>query len=127
MLKAGFYEKNVTPPIGCHIPGFFVPRIADDVLADLYARAAVIDDGNEKVAMIALDMCGATDYIANGIIERAHEFTGIKKENILVCSTHLHTGAPTMEDTYNLLKSSNFELEKLSFPLIQPLDNTIPG
>ena len=58
MLKAGFYEKNITPPLGGHIPGFFLPRVADDVLADLYARAVVIDNGKEKVAMLALDMLG---------------------------------------------------------------------
>lgn len=23
MLKVGFYEKNITPPLGCDIPGFF--------------------------------------------------------------------------------------------------------
>ena len=100
MLQAGFYEKNITPPLGCHIPGFFVPRIADDVLADLYARAAVVYDGKEKVAMLALDMCTVNSKMTNAIIERAHEFTGIKKENILICATHLHTGAPTDKDTF---------------------------
>ena len=94
MLKAGFYEKNITPPLGCDIPGFFTPRVADDVLTDLYARAAVLDDGNEKVAMLALDICGVTAAISNAIIERIHEYTGIKKENILICATHLHTGGP---------------------------------
>lgn len=100
MLKAGFYEKVITPPLGCHIPGFFVPRVADDVLADLYARAVVIDDGKEKVAMLALDSCGVKAEVTNAIIERAHEFTGIKKENILICATHLHTGGPTGKDTF---------------------------
>ena len=94
MLKAGFYEKVITPPLGCDIPGFFTPRVADDVLTDLYARAAVVYDGKEKVAMLALDMCGTTAAISNAIIERVNEYTGIKKENILICATHLHTGGP---------------------------------
>ncbi|MBR5507986.1 MAG: hypothetical protein IKV88_08075, partial [Clostridia bacterium] len=103
MLKVGFYEKNITPPLGCHIPGFFVPRIADDVLADLYARAVVIDNGEEKIAMLALDMVGIDKHISSGIIDRVNEFTGIKKENILVCATHLHTGAPMK--TWGFLKA----------------------
>lgn len=97
MLKAGFYEKNITPPLGGHIPGFCLPRVADDVLADLFARAVVIDNGKEKVAMLALDMLGLDKHISGGIIDRVNEFTGIKKENILVCATHLHTGAPIRE------------------------------
>jgi len=100
MLKAGFYEKNITPPLGCHIPGFFLPRIADDVLADLYARATVIDDGKEKVALLALDIGGLKPDMSEAIINRAHEFTGIKKENILICETHLHTGAPIATDIF---------------------------
>ncbi|MBR5506785.1 MAG: hypothetical protein IKV88_01925, partial [Clostridia bacterium] len=50
--------------------------------------------------MLALDMCTVNSKMTNAIIERAHEFTGIKKENILICATHLHTGAPTDKDTF---------------------------
>lgn len=107
MLRAGFYEKIITPPLGCDIPGFFTPRVADDVLTDLYARAAVVDDGKEKVAMLALDMCGTTAAISNAIIDRINEFTGIKKENILICATHLHTGGPVGLAVETFTKNDN--------------------
>ncbi len=101
MLKAGFYEKIITPPLGGHIPGFFVPRVANDVLADLYARAAVIENGKEKVAFLTLDICGFyAERITPGIIKRITEFTDIKAENILICATHIHTGAPLNNDTF---------------------------
>ena len=41
--------------------------------------------------MLALDMCTMSAEMSNAIIERAHEFTGIKKENILVCVKLLKT------------------------------------
>lgn len=54
MLKAGFYEKIITPPLGCEFLDFFTPRVADDVLTDLYARAAIVDDGNERLRCLRL-------------------------------------------------------------------------
>lgn len=71
------------------------------MLEDLYARAVVIDNGKEKIAMLALDICLFENHsIAERIIERVCEYTDIKKDNILVCATHLHTGAPIKNDTY---------------------------
>ena len=51
--------------------------------------------------MLALDICLFENHsIAERIIERVCEYTDIKKDNILVCATHLHTGAPIKNDTY---------------------------
>lgn len=112
MLKAGFYEKNITPPLGCDIPGFFLPRVANDVLEDLYARAVVFDDGKETVAMLAVDALGVHAALTEKILDRASEYAGIRKENILVCATHLHTGGPVEPDT--LIKEDAPYLDMLS-------------
>ena len=31
MLKCAFYEKEITPPLECEMPGYFNPRPAEDV------------------------------------------------------------------------------------------------
>ncbi|MBQ3554548.1 MAG: neutral/alkaline non-lysosomal ceramidase N-terminal domain-containing protein [Clostridia bacterium] len=97
MFQAGFYEKVITPPLGLGIPGYFDARFATDVVSDLYARAAVVSDGNETVAFLAIDVLTMYDEISDAIAERIHKFTGIKKENILICATHIHTGGPVFE------------------------------
>lgn len=45
MLKCAFYETEITPPLGCTIPGYFNTRYGSDVKDRLYAKAVVMDDG----------------------------------------------------------------------------------
>lgn len=49
MFEFGFYEKEITPPLGCGIPGHFSLRRGMDVLDRLYARAVVIKEGEERL------------------------------------------------------------------------------
>jgi len=94
MFKCAFYEKEITPPLGCFIPGYFNIRQGSDVKDRLMAKACVISDGKETVALIAIDACGVVNEIRNIIAERVSEYTGIKPENVLVAATHSHTGIP---------------------------------
>ena len=54
MFKCGFYEREITPPLGCHLSGYGNIRPATDVKDRLMARACVISDGSETVALIAI-------------------------------------------------------------------------
>jgi len=42
MIKAGFAEKVITPPIPTYLAGYFHERIGESVRDDLYAKAAVL-------------------------------------------------------------------------------------
>ena len=94
MFKCAFYEKEITPPLGCYIPGYFNIRQGSDVKDRLMAKACVISDGKETVALISLDACGILPEIRNIIAKRVSEYTGIKEENVLVAATHSHTAIP---------------------------------
>ena len=52
-LKAGFARVDITPPLGIHIQGYFVERIADGVLDPLSANALALSAGG-KTAVDAL-------------------------------------------------------------------------
>ena len=94
MLRCAFYEKEITPPLGCHIPGYFNLRRGSDVLDRLYARAMVADDGSGAVAMISVDGCTVDNSVIPSIKERITALTEIPAERILVTYTHTHTGIP---------------------------------
>lgn len=94
MFKTAFYEKEITPPLGCHIPGYFNVRQGSDVKDRLMAKACVISDGKETVAMVAVDSCGITYDVRNTIAKRVNEYTGIPEENVVVAAVHSHTGIP---------------------------------
>jgi len=94
MLKCAFYEKEITPPLGCHIPGYFNERPGSDVKDRLYAKAMVIASGEETVAIITADGCSMHNDVIAMVKDRVTEFIGIKEENIMFAFTHTHTGIP---------------------------------
>jgi len=94
MLKCGFYEKEVTPPLGCNIPGYYSVREADGVKDKLYAKAMAVSNGKDTVIIMCVDSLSVDKRITDGIIERASEYTGVPTENMNVSATHTHTGPP---------------------------------
>lgn len=94
MLKAGFWEIEITPPLGCVIPGYYTPRYADGVRDKLYAKALAVSDGENTVAMLSVDAIGIGTDIVDGITKRASSLSKIPEGNISVSSTHTHTGIP---------------------------------
>ncbi len=94
MLKCAFYEKEITPPLGCNLPGYGNLRAGSDVKDRLMAKSCVFFDGKETVALIAIDALHIFYEVREEIAKRVSEFTQIKEENILVAATHTHTGIP---------------------------------
>ena len=59
MLKAGVAKLDITPPVGVRMSGFagrVFPSLA--VHDPLYARGLVLDDGENRLAVVALDLVG---------------------------------------------------------------------
>lgn len=94
MFEFGFYEKEITPPLGSGIPGYFNIRRSCDVLDRLYARAAVVKSGEERIAILSIDGLHPKSDICNDIAKRITEYTGIERENIMIAFTHSHTAIP---------------------------------
>lgn len=93
-MKVGFYETEITPPLGTGIVGYFHRREGSGVKERLYARAAVIENQGEAFGVLAIDCCQISDsVVVNAILDRVNAYTGIKKENIIINATHNHTGA----------------------------------
>lgn len=94
MLKCAFYEREITPPLGSHLPGYANIRKANGVKDRLMAKACVFSNGDETVAMIAIDTLHMENELRNEIAKRIHRYTGIPKKNVLVAAVHTHTGIP---------------------------------
>ncbi|MBQ7032520.1 MAG: neutral/alkaline non-lysosomal ceramidase N-terminal domain-containing protein [Clostridia bacterium] len=97
MFYAGFYEADITPPMGVDIPGYFVTRKGNDVWDTLYAKAAVISDGKEKIAFLMIDKLFVSTEERDAIYERIEAFTDIKKENVILFATHTHNGGTSLK------------------------------
>jgi len=95
MFKCGFYEREITPPIGSHLSGYGNIRPATGVKDRLMAKACVISDGKATIAMIAVDSLHMENELRNEIAKRVSGYTGIPEKNILVAAVHSHTGIPS--------------------------------
>lgn len=97
-MKCGFYEKEITPPLGGDMPGYFKNRPAVNIKDRLYAKAVVFCQGDSKddmqTALLVVDAVQLEQKYCSLIQERASWYTGIPKEHISVSATHSHYGIP---------------------------------
>ncbi|MBE6883247.1 MAG: hypothetical protein E7487_01430 [Ruminococcaceae bacterium] len=97
-MKCGFYEKEITPPIGCDMPGQYMNRYADEVKDRLYVKAVVFCDDSglaEKCgALVVADAVELSKVQCGSIISRASRYTGIPENSISVAANHTHQGIP---------------------------------
>ena len=91
-LRLGTAAVKITPPNGTPIAGPAVARDSEGVLDDVYAKAAVLDDGETKIAWVVCDLSG----VPLGIVFEARRIitkeTGIPADHVMISATHTHTG-----------------------------------
>ncbi|MYB77020.1 MAG: hypothetical protein F4X83_07985 [Chloroflexi bacterium] len=97
-LSIGAAQRNISPPLGTHMAGYYHVRPASAVHDDLYARAMVIDDGSTTIALVTCDLVSIREESVVNAREQVEEATGIPGGNVLVCCTHTHTGPITRGD-----------------------------
>jgi hypothetical protein len=91
-LRAGAAASLITPPDGTPLAGYYGERGSEGVLDDLFAKAAVLDDGTTKVALVVCDLISLplpTVAEARRLIEKE---TGIPGAHVMLSATHQHTG-----------------------------------
>src|SRR3954466_10554307 len=97
-LKIGAAEIDITPPVGHRMAGYFDERLSTGVHDPLKAKAIIIQQGQEKVAMVFCDLVGFALSVTTNARAQASHLTGIPVTNIVICATHSHTG-PLFDDT----------------------------
>ncbi len=93
MLRIGFSEFDITPPVGKLIPGGFTPCLTSEpARGKLLATAAAFSaDGNDLI-FVSADTLSLHVSTADRIRNRISDATGVPFDRILVAATHTHTG-----------------------------------
>src|SRR5437660_7582578 len=92
-LEAGAAKIDITPPIGFAMWGYGArhDRPSDGVLDPLQARALVLAVGNQRIALVSLDLGRApTRQSTAAIRARTKEAVGI--EHLFLVGSHTHHG-----------------------------------
>lgn len=121
-LKAGAAEAVITPKIvlksladvnwiGEVGDGYYTPKEGEliPVYGDLYARALVLEDGWQSLAIVTLDMTSISYDRTETLLESINRATGIPKENIVINCSHTHN-EPDESDP-NIKEAPSFEAE----------------
>jgi len=126
MLKAGAGRVNVTPQAGAWMAGYppelgqvdefpdnikgFVGRKKPSTGAHdpLWAKAFVLDNGQERMAIVSIDTLLVTKVFTDLVRQEAEQRWGIPPRNLLINTTHTHS-AP---DVFGLHSPRSEMLEK---------------
>jgi hypothetical protein len=94
-LSAGFAETDVTPKLEpktpVYIAGFSHNRKATKVHDPIMARAVVLSDGKQKIALVCVDVVGLFNAVAESVRTQLDGFA-----YVCVSSTHNHEGPDTL-------------------------------
>jgi neutral ceramidase len=98
-LRVGVGAVNISPPAGTPMAGYYYERGSQDVIDELFAKAAVLDDGSTKVSLVVCDLITLprnTVLEARRLIEQQ---TGIPGGHVMLSATHTHTGPALARDS----------------------------
>lgn len=91
-FKAGVAVRDITPPTGYRMCGYFYERLNTGTHDPLYAKAIVWQQGDTQAALVFCDLIGLYRPVSDKARQMASERTKIPVENIVVAATHSHTG-----------------------------------
>ena len=106
-LRAGFSRINITPPLGTEITGYFHARYATGVLDELEVNALALSTGEDTAVLLSADLCYLGSQVHNVICQSICETTGLKPNQVIVHSTHTHTGPVVSLEGKNGMAVSN--------------------
>jgi hypothetical protein len=92
--KIGLAQVKITPERPIFLAGYASRnKPFEKVEADLYAKALTLEDRDgHRVVLVTTDLIGLPAAVAEPICERLRDKIGLKREQILLSSSHTHTG-----------------------------------
>lgn len=91
VFRAGAATSNITPKIGTSINGNMQDARVQNIHDETHARAIVLDDGSNRLAIVVSDLCMVSREVLDGAKRRAQQHTKIPAENMLMSATHTHS------------------------------------
>jgi neutral ceramidase len=97
VFRAGAAAIDISPvKLPVLINGNMTAVLATEVVDPLHARALVLDDGTNEVAIVIVDSCGLPRELIDKAKRLAERATGIPTDRMLIAATHAHSAPSVM-------------------------------
>src|SRR5215510_2618202 len=80
-IKLGTAAVPINPPLGIGLAGYYHERGNEGVLDDIFAKAAVLDDGSTRAAIVVCDLISMPKWIVAEARQIIESQTGIPGTN----------------------------------------------
>ena len=72
-MRAGFGLAEITPPMGVELAGYgyYLQRKCDSVRDPLYARAVILESGEQRQLIVSCDVLGLSQEVADAVVSYA--------------------------------------------------------
>ena len=90
---AGAATSNITPALGTSVNGSMGRNTARHIHDELHARCLVLDDGQERIALVVCDSCMLPGELLDRAKEEVQGFTDLPTDRIVISATHTHSAA----------------------------------
>lgn len=94
VFKAGFAERDISPKIGDEHPGGYGKAFHQSFHDACMARAAVFDDGKNRVAIVGIDALFIRAQTVAQIRAEIEKRCGIPGGSVMIAASHDHSAGP---------------------------------
>jgi len=100
VFRAGVAQLDITPELGSLIVGGFNPIPARHIHDPLYARALVLDDGQNRIAFVVCDNVGIAREPIDAAKQLIAQQSKLPGSRVMVSATHTHSGPSARAESY---------------------------
>lgn len=92
-MKAGFAHSDITPRLGVQLAGYgpYRNRAAKEIVAPLFARAMVLEQGKRRSVVLSVESGGTPRVLAEKIRHAVAARVGCRSDDVFVSATHTHS------------------------------------
>ncbi len=95
LLEVGEGTVDTTPPLGIELAGFHrapgKERRITGIRQPTAARALMLGRGDDRVAVVSVDICGVSRDFARRTQAAVAQAVGMAAENVRICASHTHS------------------------------------
>ena len=92
-MQVGIAKINITPKSPAFMTGYANrDKPSEGVLHDLWAKALVLSNKQEKMIIVSTDLLGLSHQVSEEVAERIQAKLGVERRQLMFNSSHTHSG-----------------------------------